>query len=308
MPLDLDTFLHLPAEEIARLLRQEGGKVCVFPINGTRRWFLLEHAAALQSPDPYAAYMDISGRNHLDLYRLFFEHGVDTLLTPIFGMDILLRGDEYMQRIGAEGLSRLAVHPDFLEFYRSQGVRVHFYGSYRRHLQNTPYAWLLDQFEAVTRQTRHNTRSRLFFGVFGNDPGEDVAAFAVDFFQRNQRLPTREEIIASYYGEYVEPVSFFIGFDRFSAFDMPLVALGGEDLYFTASPSPYLSAGQLRHILYDHLYTRRSEEPDYAEMKAEDLAWMQEFYTTNREATLGIGSLRGGIWYPLPQVRWPETQ
>ena len=41
--MDLATFQSLPTEKIAQLVRANGQKVCVFPINGTRRWFMLEH-------------------------------------------------------------------------------------------------------------------------------------------------------------------------------------------------------------------------------------------------------------------------
>jgi len=41
--ITLDSFLNLPKPEIAKLVRESGNQVCVFPINGTRRWFALEH-------------------------------------------------------------------------------------------------------------------------------------------------------------------------------------------------------------------------------------------------------------------------
>ena len=163
-----EEFIRLSSEDVARLVRQSGSKVCVFPINGTRRWFVLEHAANIQG-DPIQAYMDISSRNHIELYKLFFAHGVDTLLTPEFGPDLLLRGDEYVQRIGADGLARLASHPLFVDFYMEYGVRVHFYGEYRRYLNPTPYAYLADLFHQVSEKTRQNDKHRLFIGVFGAD-------------------------------------------------------------------------------------------------------------------------------------------
>jgi len=103
----------------------------------------------------------------------------------------------------------------------------------------------------------------------------------------------------------VQPVNIFIGFDRFSAFDMPLVATGNEDLYFTVSPSPYLSERQLRRILYDHLYTRRAAEPDYESLSKEAVEHMRAFYQINQDLTQGVGILRDGFWYPLPQVALP---
>jgi hypothetical protein len=296
--ISLDEFLALPTEEVARLVHQAGPQVCVFPINGTRRWFMLEHAQDV-GPDPIQAYMDISSQNHISLYKLFFEHGIDTLLTPAIGPDILLRGDEYMQHIGAAGMERLASGKDFLEFYVKYDVCVHFYGNYRKALKSTPHAHLVDSFDQVTEQTKNHKAYRLFFGIFGNDATEMVAEWAIQYHQRYNAKPSRREIVEMYYGQYVEPVTMFIGFDKFSAFDYPLLGSGEEDLYFTVAPSPYLTTKQLRGILYDHLYTRRVEEPDYSKLAPEDIAWMKSFYKANREVTLGIGSLRKDTWYPI---------
>jgi hypothetical protein len=86
-----------------------------------------------------------------------------------------------------------------------------------------------------------------------------------------------------------------------------LIATGDEDLYFTVSPSPYLSGRQMRCILYDHLYARGGGEPDYDRMKPEDWDFMRDFYRLNRESALGVGKRLGGggVWYPMPQVMQP---
>ncbi|MEW6239423.1 MAG: diterpene synthase [Chloroflexota bacterium] len=306
MNFTLEQFLEMPVEQVASLVRAAGPKVAVFPINGTRRWFALEHAAAAQaSSDPMATYMDIAQRRHIELYRLFFEHGVDTLLTPVYGAELLSRGDEYVHRVQREGLARLANHAEFLEFYDGYQVRVRFYGDYRKRFYGTPYEPLIALFDEVTRRTRTYERARLFFGVFASDATEAVAEASAAFYREQARVPTRRELIESYYGEYVEPVSFFLGFDKLSAFDYPLLATGEEDLYFTVAPSPYLTERQLREILYDHLYTRRAPEPDYAELGREAWGWMKSFYGANSERTLGVGTLKDGIWYPLFSVERP---
>ena len=108
----------------------------------------------------------------------------------------------------------------------------------------------------------------------------------------------------------VEPVDLFIGFDRPSAFDMPLVATGNEDLYFTVSPSPYMDAQTLRRILYDHLYARRVDDADYA-LSAQEMETLGRFYRLNQHRVLGLGRKhrRGAFWYPIPQVELlPEMQ
>ncbi len=302
--MELETFLNLPDHELAQTVRSHGGQVAVFPINGTRRWFLLEYAGQITG-DPIAAYMDITGRREIDLFKMIFDQGVDTLLSPMFGFDLMERGEAYIERVGADGLARLATAPEFLDFYEEYGVRVHFYGDYCRALAATPFAYLIDLFEQTAQQTAKNKRCRLFYGVFANDAAELTARLAIEHFQQHGQPPDRNALVEMIYGEYVSPVSFFIGFDRFSAFDMPLLATGSEDLYFTVGPSPYLDRKQLRRILYDHLYARRGEEQDYAAMPRRDLAWMRSFYEQNQGRTLGVGAVRGGVWYPLDEVKWP---
>jgi hypothetical protein len=108
----------------------------------------------------------------------------------------------------------------------------------------------------------------------------------------------RRELVEQYYGEYVEPVSLYISFDKSRASEYPLLNTQDEDLYFTVAPSLYLSEQQLRSILYDHIYLRRVEEIDYSKMPEQDFQYMKDFYRTNCQNTLGVGELQGGIWYP----------
>jgi tuberculosinol/isotuberculosinol synthase len=295
--MELEEFLQLPATEVAALVKERGPKVCVFPINGTRRWFTLEHGQQ-EWEDPLAAYMDLASQNHIGLYRLFFDHGITTLLTPAFGPDLLLRSDEYVRRVGAQGLARLATGSEFLSFYDEYDVRVHFYGDHRRALAETSFARLSDLFDAATERTRAHERFRLFFGIFANDATQTVVKYSIQYFQQHGHVPNKRELIEMYYGEYVAPVDLFIGFDRFSAFDMPLVATGEEDLYFTVSPSPYMDQDQLRRILYDHLFTRRALEPDYTDLSGDELQALRKFYVKHRGYTLGTGKLLHRIWVP----------
>ena len=296
--ISLAEFLSLSTEQVASHVRALGPLVAVFPINGTRRWFALEHPEAARAEDPLQAYMDISQARHLDLYRLFFDHGVDTLLTPVFGSELFRRGDDYVRRVGMQGLTRLAEDPAFLDFYIQHRVRVRFYGDYRRELSGTEFAPLIEKFDTLTHRTRTFERVRLFFGVFASDATESAAALAVDFFKKQARVPTRREMVELYYGEHVDPVNFFIGFDKLSAFDYPLLASGEEDLYFTVAPSPYLNSVQLRTILHDHLHLRRAEEPDYTSLTADDWKHMRSFYSKHVTSTIGVGTLSAGIWYP----------
>lgn len=301
--MDLEVFRRLSTAAVAELVRESGTKVCVFPINGTRRWFMLEHDVP-EGEAWTAVYCDVAAERHIELYQLVFDHGIDTLLTPIFGPDLLERGEEYA-RMATEGLVLLATDPRFVQFYQDCDVRVRFYGDYRRFFASTEYGYIPGLFDEVIARTAAHNRHRLFFGVCAHDATETIGEMAVRYHSEHGHLPNKRTLVEMYYGEYVEPVSLFIGFDRLCAFDMPLVATGSEDLYFTVSPSPYLSAEQLRSILYDHLVSRRDRENDYAPLGEEEWRAMGEFYRVNLGNTLGVGLRVGQIWYPLPQATLP---
>jgi tuberculosinol/isotuberculosinol synthase len=252
-----------------------------------------------QFDDPIAAYMELSGREHMRVYKLLFDLGIDTIITPVFGAELFRRGDEYMQKIGADGLARLAEHPEFTAFYAENEIRVRFCGEHRKYLSKTPYSNLSELFDEATRRTLHHQKHRLFWGAFATDATEATAEFAVQYHAQHGKLPTRREIVEMYYGEFVEQASLYISSDKFWVFDYPLLSSGEEDLYFMAAPVLYLSETQLRHILYDHLFARGIDHPDYEEMSAESLGYMKNFYSENRHKTLGIGKLVGQVWYPL---------
>lgn len=298
--MDLEAFQKLSVSQIEQLVRSSGPKVCVFPINGTRRWFMLEHQVP-EDAEWATVYRNVAAERHIDLYRLCFDHGIGTLLTPIFGPDLLERGEEYAS-MAMEGLVLLATDPRFLTFYREYDVRVRFYGDYRRFFSETPYSYISGIFDEATTQTASHKRNRLFFGVCANDATEMVGELAVQYFSQHGCLPDKKALVEMYYGEYVDPVSLFIGFDKPCIFDMPLVATGSEDLYFTVCPSPYLTSRQLRAILYDHLYSRRTGEVDYGTLAADEWQVMSEFYRLNANRTVGVGTRMGRVWYPLPQV------
>jgi tuberculosinol/isotuberculosinol synthase len=298
MDISQEKFLSLSTEEVAALTRDKGPKVCVFPINNTRRWFALEHGGE-KFDDPYAAYMDITGKEHIRLYKLIFDHGLDTLINPVFGVELFRRGEEYMKKIGADGLEWLVSNPDFVNFYDEYQVRVRFYGDHRKILRETPYAYLSDRFDEITRRTQHHKKYRLFFGVCGTDATESVAEFSVRHFKETGNIPDRETIISAYYGEYVALADLFISSDKFWVFDYPLLSSGEEDLYYMVAPSLYLTEKQLREILYDHLYARQVDHLDYTGMSQNGFEKMRKFYGGHMGKTLGIGNLEDSVWYPL---------
>ena len=303
---DWNWFRSLPTEQVAQIVAQDKKRVCVFPINGTRRWYLLEHYGKNPSreADYLRDYVDQSAQNHRQLYRLLFEHGIHTLLTSLFGSSLLERSETWVASVMGYGLALLDRDPAFRQLYQEMGVRVRFYGDYRRALPDLGFGHLIELLDRIAYDTRHNDRHLLLYGVCADDAVATIAQLSVQYYLEHGRPPDKRTLVELYYGEHVEPVDLFIGFDKLCTFDMPLLATGNEDLYFTVSPSPYLTAEQLRAILYDHLYSRRMPETDYTTLSPDDLKTMKEFYDLNRQNVLGVGrrSRRGDFWYPLPEV------
>ncbi len=293
-----DDFMQLPTPQIARLVHEQGVQTCAFPINGTRRWFLLEQ------PNLTTDFLEANLQAHLHIYRLFFEHGIQTLMTPVFGPDLLQRGPEYLA-LTIRGLHALASHPDYVAFYQACDVQVRFYGDYLDYLPRDQYADLIAALEDIQQQTQNHSTHRLLFGLFAHDATETLARLSVAHYQQHGSTPSKGDLIQAYYGVPLAPLSFFLGFDKFTMFDVPLVTTGAEDLYFTVSPSLYLTETQLRAILYDHMFTRRLQERDYNDLSAYDTAMMRDFYEANMESVIGVGRRQqhGNYWYPLPQVR-----
>ena len=298
MPMiPFEQFLQLPTEDVAALVRASGQKVCVFPVNGTRRWFMLEHASEIKD-NFFEAYMDASIKNHVDLCAMLFEHGIDIILAPVFGRELMRRGDEYTQRVGIDGLVRTSTDDSYRQFFEQYDVRVRFYGDYQNVLTGTPYEYALSSMYDVTEATKDNKSFRLLFGVFADEFTETLSRLSVEHYLAQGSIPDKQTLIRKYYGEELPPVSLFIGFDKFSVFDMPLLGTGEEDLYFSLSPSPYMTKHQLRAILYDHLYIRPTAEPDYTKLTAEELNWLRDYYRKNKDYAFGVGKLKFHLWIP----------
>lgn len=296
--IPFEKFLELPTKEVAALVIATGQKVVVFPVNGTRRWFTLEHSEDI-GDDFFAAYMDASIQNHIHLCSMLFDHGIQTILAPVFGRELMHRGDEYTQRVGMDGLVRTATDKNYRKFFEEYNVNVRFYGDYRDVLTGTEFEDVLGSLYEVTEATKENNQFNLYFGVFADEVTETISRLSVEHYLAHGTIPDKNTLIRKYYGKDLPPVSMFIGFDKFTVFDMPLLASGEEDLYFSLSPSPYMTEHQLRAILYDHIYVRPTHEPDYAKLEGEQLNWLREYYRSNKDHAFGVGKLKFNLWFPI---------
>ncbi|MEM7333459.1 MAG: hypothetical protein AAF490_15325 [Chloroflexota bacterium] len=303
--ISLDAFLELETEAVALAVKAKKSPVCAFPINGTRRWFKLEHPNRFDN-GLANDYLEIMWREHMRAYKLLFDHGIGTILTPMIGPDIFERDENY-QKLLVPGMLWLAESLESIQFFEKHQIRVRFYGDLVRCFGQDSYERVTQSFKRLTELTAVHTGPLLLVGLCASDPSESVAQFGIEHFQTHQSPPTKREIVQAYYGEYIESVDFFIGFDRLSSFDMPLIATGHEDLYFMVAPSLYIDQHLIRTILFDHLFSRTVSEQYLPDESPKN--FMEQFYRLNRHSVIGLGrrSQDGSFWYPLPQVQLPAN-
>ena len=123
---------------------------------------------------------------------------------------------------------------------------------------------MLEVCQDLTAATASGSGPLLLIGHFADSPYEKLAARPA-------------EARRAYYGLPIPDLGLYLGFAQHALFDVPLLATGGEDLYATLAPSPGLTEGQLREILYDHLVERRAPEPDYEELSREALEELADY-------------------------------
>ncbi len=295
----LSEWLRWPTERVARWITAGSQPVVMgWPFNGTRRWYLAYRRQDLNARD----YLTTLTRRQAELHRMIFAHGIDTILTPLFGRELLGRGSAYTQYV-LSGLSQLADDEVYQEMFAA-GVRIRFYGDYEEMLDAPIFRPTLEACASLAAATASGNGPTLLIGLFADSPHATLARLSVEFAQRWGSPPDRRELIEAYYGLAVPDLSIYLGFAQPVLFDIPLLATGQEDLYVTLNPSPSLTEKQLREILYDHLVTRRMPEVDYDKLSDEAQDALAEYYKRCSGVTMGIGLIDPltGVWKPLPSA------
>jgi hypothetical protein len=276
-------------EQRAASVLDRGPHTVVFPVNGTRRWFALK-ARNETGEDYRTSYPKAVACELRRLLGLFFDNGVQTLVIPVYGGDLIERGADYRQM--AEYGLRLLCNAEARALYRRKAVRVRFYGEYSDCLSKE----ILMEMESLVQDTVDCNDHRIFYGICGDTPVPAIARAALEM----GRPISHKEAVRAFYGEDLT-ADLFIGFDQPTAFDMPLIDRGGVDLYFTVAPSLYMDELLLRAILSDWRHSRE-QNASYEELRASQWEYMDRFYTLNRHSVMGMGKRRDGIWYPTCDI------
>jgi len=292
----LPEWLQWPTERVARWVEGTGQPVVMgWPFNGTRRWYLSHRR---RHPGDDRDYLTTLARRQAELHRMVFAHGVGVMMAPLFGGELLKRGEVYKEYV-LGGLSSLAEDEVYREMFDA-GLRVRFYGDYEETLDTPSLHPVLRACESLVSATASGDGPLLMVGLFADEPYPAIARLSVEFAAKHGRTPDRRELIEAYYGIPIPDLSLYLGFLQPQLFDVPLIATGKEDLYYTLNPSPGLTEQQLRGILHDHLVTRREPEINYGELSGEAQGALAAYNERFSGVTLGVGRIDPltGTWLP----------
>lgn len=267
----LPEWLQLDDQIIANIVAQRVSTAVIY-LNGTRRWFLCQN----KNWDDYAKMAGLAQR---ELSQLFYDHGLQTLIQPIMGYDLLDRGPQYLQLAVEQGLAEL-VSPAYREWYHRLGIRVTFYGNWTAPLSQLGFTPLVNLLRELTAETGRYTQHKLLLGVFADGGLDHVVDLA-------KTVSRGSELLAQYYGQPIDSVDLIVGSGQPAIWDVPLLDINKASLYFLQAPTFCLDKEKVRQILYDHLYQRINDDRLYDDLSSE--VWQ-------RANVLGIGQRTQKGW------------
>lgn len=258
-------FNKLTDNEISKIInsRLNNCNTMVYAYDGTRRSYLIENTISkLQTNGIHNNKCKFTGKDEkttidyddycktaiskllFDLVMMF-KHGIKTIVYPMWFCTLEDRGPEYLPKFikYLSGLKALLENETLVKLYKECGIRVIFYGEYIKLLERGNDPILLETFNKIMELTKDNISHTILFGTTIQEPSQTIIENSIDFFEKYNYRPTKNQLIKQYYGVDVDQVSFYLGFDRFSTDGRPIYISdkGNEDLYYTISPHSYFS-------------------------------------------------------------------
>jgi hypothetical protein len=269
--VDLPAWLNLDDAEVARIVAQKATTAVVY-LNGTRRWFLSQNKA-------WADYGKVTGMAHRALCQMMYDHGLQTLIQPLMGYDLLDRGPQYIQ-MAVRSLLELT-STAYRSWYRQTEVRVTLYGNWSDALTDLGFNEAVDLLHTMT-ETSYYTKRKLLLGVFADEGLDNIIRMA-------KAVGRGEALLHRYYGQPVGSVDLIIGSGQPAIWDLPLLDINKASLYFIQAPTFCLGRDSLRQILHDHIFQRINDDELYGDLVLQEWEGFE---------ILGLGQRSRKGWTP----------
>lgn len=304
-PPSLREFQAFSGDEVKPLA---GGKSVVLATGGTSRWYFLEHGDPVKGyaePEQFIEYGRRVITRVVDIANIMFDDGVDTVFVVGFGGGQGERNIEYRQIM--TWAYQLLADETTRQLYAEHKIHVRFRGDWDGLFQRLGAMDLSQQYLDLEQKTYDEHDKWLIWFVPDEIIPKSLLPLVVESVEATGNMPSRAALCEAYYGRAFEHVDIFISNNKLSIAGMrpPLMTLG--DLYFTVAPTLYLSQNPWRHILYDHLFTRRGHYRDYRTLQPEVFDEMRVFYQANLDTVQGVGSYHAPSRTWRPQF-WPTLE
>jgi hypothetical protein len=204
----------------------------------------------------------MTGAAQRQLSELFYAHGIQTLIQPLMGYDLLSRGQDYLHMAVAQGLAELATQ-EYQDWFRQEEIRLTLYGNWSKVLSEMGFTQVTGLLKQIEKSTQHYTKHKLLFGVFADEGLDHIVAMA-------REARGGEDLLQRYYGQPIGPVDLIVGSGQPAIWDLPLLDINKANLYFLQAPTFCLDKATLRRILYDHLYQRINDDASYHKLKMQE--------------------------------------
>jgi hypothetical protein len=277
----LEEFLQLPIEEV----RKVAPTTFIYAASGTRR------AAALAGiPTQGDEYVRWSRQQLFRGIELLFNYGVRHLCMPMLGPsqfnEVTGKYQEYLWNWFANGLAS----PDALALYERSGWRVRI--AFSQFIPQLREAG--QKLRAATSQASEHT-----LWCFAIPDYSLPLQWMLEAAHQAQAY-TPETAVKALYGEVIPSAEVYLstGKPLLSTLQLPpLLMRGILQGYWNQRPGYSLDDHQLRMLLYDYAYLRRTWKQDKTGRAEQALANRR---TWERAPILGIGTRLGPFWYPEP--------
>ena len=305
-----EEFMKLPTKKIKEIVQAKGfPKVGVLIPDGTRRYGIINY-----NMDPNISNFEEElfkklNEQVIDKTRIFFDYGLETLFMPGVTHGNFMRTDQYVDTVTNIGLKYIFNDKSWIEFYNEYDVKVKIYGDLN-FVKKMGYEHVIKWIENIEELTKNNSSHKLFHGLACSNSFENmkIIEIAINYYKKNNRNPTKEELIKLYYGESVEEVDFFIRptVMRDSDIQPPLISGRKTQFYFPISPILSFNENMYKEILYDLIFSRlitlSKKQWKMENLNKNQLEYLKEYYSLNKSSIIGIGKRVGNLWIPLPQV------
>jgi len=306
--ITINEFFSLPTSEVRQIVSRERCPLTgIFLADGNRRLVtvLTGTTPGIHGPQFYEVYKETVTTYFMKNLEVFFDHGLKTLVMPLFGPALLEREEIYRTSV-LPGLVDILFKSDtWKRFYQTRRIRVKSYGNPETLESEFPDLNLVQGIRELETLTASNDGHTLYFGFFSTPwlPADMMMKIG-RLMESEGREPGHKELVELYYGDYVPPADFFINSTRIGGLGAlpPLITGKDTGVYTTVAPGIFaLTRETYRTILYDILFSRKGNRCNQIidgtpENEPQENDALKKYYLQHRDTLFGGGKRIGRYW------------